>query len=543
MLNKRWTVCTAAALLYGGTVAAQQPGTLLVGGFGQYTIFDKGVLAPDTLKNAFGGGGHLGVFITSRIWLEAEGSYQQPSYQANTTNSATSGKYGPISAKIMYGLPIFAKTDLIFGGGGVLSPFHDDAGIYTYGYGVTGDVGLRYSVMDGIAVRGDAIVDYQVTSPTLTNYRFQAGLEVTPDLMSWMGDQGTAPAHFDWFGEQGQPEPGTVELKGFGSYNYYDSKLTLDHSGAHAFGGGGGIGVFLTRRWELEGDGSYVRPTSTGNSVDASGTEYDNGNFSLRADYNIPVWGRSQLIVGAGAVRSSFHRTDGVAPAGFNTYDFGAEGLVGFRFGLANRLALRVDGLANHIFGDLGVNNFGARAGLSYMIGGASRAAAAPPPPLPPPPPPPPTPPPPPVDTTHPAPPPPPPPPPPAAPVVDTTKITASVFFDFDKSDVRSDAQATLDAKIPYLQANPGMRIRIEGNTDERGSDEYNLALGQRRAASAKKYLVDHGIDAGRIDIVSYGEERPICKDHDESCWSQNRRDEFHILVIGSDSIKAPATP
>jgi peptidoglycan-associated lipoprotein len=126
---------------------------------------------------------------------------------------------------------------------------------------------------------------------------------------------------------------------------------------------------------------------------------------------------------------------------------------------------------------------------------------------------------------------------------VDTTKITAPTYFDFDKSDVRSDAQATLDAKIPYLQANPGMRIRIEGNTDERGSDEYNLALGQRRAASAKKYLVDHGIDAGRIDIVSYGEERPVCKDHEESCWSQNRRDDFHILVIGSDSIKAPATP
>ena len=97
-----------------------------------------------------------------------------------------------------------------------------------------------------------------------------------------------------------------------------------------------------------------------------------------------------------------------------------------------------------------------------------------------------------------------------------------------------------MDEKIPYLQANPGMRIRIEGNTDERGSDEYNLALGQRRAASAKKYLVDHGVDAGRIDIVSYGEERPACTDHAETCWQQNRRDDFRILVIGSDSIKAP---
>ena len=124
--------------------------------------------------------------------------------------------------------------------------------------------------------------------------------------------------------------------------------------------------------------------------------------------------------------------------------------------------------------------------------------------------------------------------------VVDTTRITAPIYFDFDKSTIRPDAAATLDAKLPWLQANPGMRIRIEGNADERGSDEYNLALGQRRAASAKRYLVDHGIAADRFDLVSYGEERPVCTEHNEACWQQNRRDDFRIVTIGSDKIVVP---
>ena len=124
--------------------------------------------------------------------------------------------------------------------------------------------------------------------------------------------------------------------------------------------------------------------------------------------------------------------------------------------------------------------------------------------------------------------------------LIDTAAITGPIYFDFDKSTIRSDAAATLDRKVPWLQANPGMRIRIEGNADERGSDEYNLALGQRRAASAKRYLVDHGIAADRFDLVSYGEERPVCTEHNEACWQQNRRDDFRIVTIGSDRIVVP---
>ena len=117
--------------------------------------------------------------------------------------------------------------------------------------------------------------------------------------------------------------------------------------------------------------------------------------------------------------------------------------------------------------------------------------------------------------------------------------LAAMIHFDFDKSALRSDDQAALDQKVSILQANSAVRIRISGHCDERGSDEYNLALGNRRATAAKQYLVSHGIDAGRIETVSYGEERPVATGHDEASWAQNRRDEFEILS-GGDNLKKP---
>ena len=110
-----------------------------------------------------------------------------------------------------------------------------------------------------------------------------------------------------------------------------------------------------------------------------------------------------------------------------------------------------------------------------------------------------------------------------------TAALTATVYFDYDRSDITDDARTKLDAKVPVLTQNTGVRIRIAGHTDSRGSDEYNLALGQRRAAAAKRYLTDRGIDGSRIEIVSFGEERPTCTDESEGCWSRNRRDEFEI--------------
>lgn len=117
--------------------------------------------------------------------------------------------------------------------------------------------------------------------------------------------------------------------------------------------------------------------------------------------------------------------------------------------------------------------------------------------------------------------------------------LTAVVHFDYDLADIRPDDRAILDAKVPILQANPGVMIRIAGNTDERGSDEYNLALGQRRAAAAKRYLIDHGVAESRIATITYGEERPVAQGSTEDAWSQNRRDEFEITA-GGQSLRRP---
>jgi len=113
------------------------------------------------------------------------------------------------------------------------------------------------------------------------------------------------------------------------------------------------------------------------------------------------------------------------------------------------------------------------------------------------------------------------------------------IYFDLDKSDLKPEARTVLMAKLPLLRANMNVRIRIAGHTDDRGSDAYNVALGQRRAAAAKRFLVDQGIAADRIDVVSFGEDRPVAMGSGEENWSKNRRDEFEIIV-GGESLRLP---
>lgn len=98
------------------------------------------------------------------------------------------------------------------------------------------------------------------------------------------------------------------------------------------------------------------------------------------------------------------------------------------------------------------------------------------------------------------------------------------VFFDFDRSVIRNDARATLDKQAEWLNRYPTVTVRIEGNTDDRGTREYNLALGERRANAAKNYLTGLGIDASRLSTVSYGKERPLALGSDEASWARNRR-------------------
>jgi len=109
-----------------------------------------------------------------------------------------------------------------------------------------------------------------------------------------------------------------------------------------------------------------------------------------------------------------------------------------------------------------------------------------------------------------------------------TPELT-DVFFDFDKYDIRPGDAKTLDSNASWLKSNPNHLVLIEGHCDQRGTNEYNLALGERRAKSTMNYLVSQGVQANRITIISYGEERPQCTEHNEACWAKNRR--AHFLV------------
>ncbi len=121
-------------------------------------------------------------------------------------------------------------------------------------------------------------------------------------------------------------------------------------------------------------------------------------------------------------------------------------------------------------------------------------------------------------------------PPPPPAPAPAPTPFEQGVhdaYFDFDKADIRPDVREALSQTAEYLKANSSIRVTIEGHCDERGSTEYNLGLGDRRAAAVKEYLVSLGISADRMNTVSFGKEKPFCMEHNETCWQQNRRGHF----------------
>ncbi len=110
------------------------------------------------------------------------------------------------------------------------------------------------------------------------------------------------------------------------------------------------------------------------------------------------------------------------------------------------------------------------------------------------------------------------------------TSPLKDISFSFDRYDLEVEARNTLKANADWLKRNLTVRIEIEGHCDERGTNEYNLALGAKRAQAAKDYLVTLGIATERLSTISYGEEIPVCKDHNESCWSQNRRARFVII-------------
>jgi len=121
-------------------------------------------------------------------------------------------------------------------------------------------------------------------------------------------------------------------------------------------------------------------------------------------------------------------------------------------------------------------------------------------------------------------------PPPPPPPITDAMFFASNVndcYFDYDKYNIRDDARAALQGDARALVERSGIKFTLEGHCDERGSEKYNLALGDRRANAAKEFLVGQGISSERIDTISYGKERPVCTEHNEECWQKNRRAHF----------------
>jgi len=105
------------------------------------------------------------------------------------------------------------------------------------------------------------------------------------------------------------------------------------------------------------------------------------------------------------------------------------------------------------------------------------------------------------------------------------------ILFDYDKYEVKETYKQTLQSVSSWMSKNTTARLSLEGHCDERGTNEYNLALGDRRAKAVKDYLVSLGVSSGRIDVISYGEEKPACKEQTEDCWAKNRRAHFTLLM------------
>jgi len=126
--------------------------------------------------------------------------------------------------------------------------------------------------------------------------------------------------------------------------------------------------------------------------------------------------------------------------------------------------------------------------------------------------------------------------------VEEVSGMFKDIHFDYDKYDIREDAKPILKSLADHLIKNSAEKLLIEGHCDERGTNEYNLALGDRRAKAAKDYLVSLGVPSSRLETISYGEEKPLCNEHTEDCWARNRRAHF-IIIKGKGTSRSSGTP
>jgi hypothetical protein len=328
MLRRISTLCAMAATLIGGSAAAQSPGTLLVGGFGQWSHYDSKWNLDTGFGNSIGFGGRIGAFIAPQWNLEADGSYTLAAAKAGTRwmgvcpcagGGAVGGdvKASALSARLMYSFPAGGLPSFHIGAGGVLENFRGAAtsAPATYQFGVNGMAGFNIA-FGSVALRIDGLANYLPSNGGKLDFGAQAGLQLNPDLSALMG--GTMGSNFGpivwWNSDLAAPLPGTVEIGPFVQWSRFDDNAGRANAiPKNGLGYGGRVGVFLSDpKWELEGDGYYSPQTNR-----AAVTAFNAANrpadvnahaFAMRLLYNMPIGNMmgsaSQFIIGAGACGS-----------------------------------------------------------------------------------------------------------------------------------------------------------------------------------------------------------------------------------------------
>ena len=326
---------------------------------------------------------------------------------------------------------------------------------------------------------------------------------------------------------------GTVEFGAFGSAGSFDKSLTLNSG----FGAGGRVGVYLDPRWAIEFEEGEMNATRT------LGLKSVNvGELTGRVVGTVVRSGPFALLLGAGAGSSS--ETNFL-------HSYGVNGMIGARIGLSDNVAIRVEGISDWLANYSWKSNQSLHVGLSFFrspnhsvrtvevaaaavpyvqrpdsvtadeqgrrrgferayrelrdsVNGIKPCSCA------------------------------------APPAADVATMSQRIQFEFDKSELSADARAILDEKVLVFKANPSMKIYITGHTDAEGTDKYNMALGERRAASAKAYLVSRGVEDDRVILDSKGETQPVVTPAtaDHAANAPNRRDMF--VLITTDAVRKP---
>lgn len=309
-------------------------------------------------------------------------------------------------------------------------------------------------------------------------------------------------------------DPGPLEIGLFGQYTHFDAEAGCPCNWpADGFGFGGRLAWHFDNDFYIEADGATTR---TERAIVGGHLRYS--TVALRGGYRLGLTADPDISVHAGlGPVHTWYEDDG---------RWGGSGILGIDWRIADHISIRGDGFADYMPDEENLN-LGVRAGLSVRLGNRRSTATVD------------------ADTVKitrevevPA---PPPPPPAVAQTTETGVVTTPIYFDFDRYDLRPDGIDVLNAKVPWLLANPELRLRLEGNADDRGTTAYNLSLGMNRASTARDYLIARGVSPNQLEISSFGDTRPRCSEANpsEDCHRVNRRVDFQI-VAGGTSLRIP---